>query len=435
MSDKVFQIKLNDDLIEYFNETVLEHDYLSLRKTFEGKSYNGINAWDCICSCMDRIRFTVRYLNDMKLEMSNAYGNAFNFMEFMNNAAVIIDAVDMLARVFSISMSEEDAECRIFNQFGDDGKGTDKTYFKFLRSLCVVHPVNTSYHRNYQNEQPFLTCPYIRWNKGVLAVMMNDDADLHAKVYDNILNSIGDYIPIYMSQVFEYVKYRYGLITKVAGGIRRYHSSYIEELRKQDIPGRAATESEHDYLARLKAEHIERFGGGYDYVYDYIISILDFVPTNPVNNDAVERYKNAWRRATDFELNALRNVSYEGFDNCGVHSDSEGNALIGELYYCHCDSPSLREYSYQLSKLHYLDGTYGPHDAAWGREMLRELLPVLSKYISFEGRLGDWELYVLSNIALYELALDNPSVLNDSMPMDPQFRRIESTEEGKVPNA
>lgn len=114
MSDKVFQIKLNDDLIEYFNEVVSEHDYLSLRKTFEGKKYNGINAWDCICSCMDRIRFTVRYLNDITLEMSNQYGNAFNFMDFMNNSAVVIDAVDMLADIFAVSLAEEDAECRIF---------------------------------------------------------------------------------------------------------------------------------------------------------------------------------------------------------------------------------------------------------------------------------------------------------------------------------
>lgn len=435
MSDKVFQIKLNDDLIEYFNEVVSEHDYLSLRKTFEGKKYNGINAWDCICSCMDRIRFTVRYLNDITLEMLNQYGNAFNFMDFMNNSAVVIDAVDMLADIFAVSLAEEDAECRIFRQRGDDNKGTDKRYFQFLRSLCVVHPVDTSRHKRYQQDQDFLTCPYIRWNSGLLAAMLNDAADLHAKVYDNLPNSIGNYIPIYMSQIFEYVKYRYGLITKVAGGIRKYHASYIEELRNKAVPGRAETESEQDYLMRLKTEHIERLGGGFDYIYDYVISILDFNPTNPDNNGAVDRYKNAWRRAIDFELNALRNVSYEGFENCGVYSDSEGDALIDQLYYCHCDCPSLRGFSYELSKLHYLDGTYGPQDAAWGRAMLRELVPVLSEYVSFEGKLTDWELYVLSNIALYELALDNPSVLNDSIPLDPLFRRIESTEEGKVPNA
>lgn len=435
MAVKVFQINLNDDLVEYFNEVISEHDYLSLRKTFEGEKYNGISAWDCICSCMDRIRFTVRYLNDMNLEMSNRYGNAFNFMDFMNNSAVVIDAVDMLADIFAVGLTEEDAECRIFKQSGNDSKGTDKRYFQFLRSLCVVHPVDTSRHKRYQQEQDFLTCPYIRWNSGPLAAMMNDDADLHAKVYDNLPNSIGDYIPIYMSQIFEYVKYRYGLITKVADGIRKYHDSYIEELRKMDVPGRAETESEQDYLMRLKAEHIERLGGGFDYIYDYIISILDFIPTNSENYDAVVRYKNAWRRAIDFELNALRNVTYEGFENCGVYSDSEGDALIDQLYYCHCDCPALAEYSYELSKLHYLDGTYGPNNSSWGRAMLFELVPLFSKYVVFDKGLSDWELFVLSNIALYELALDNPSILNESIPMDPLFRRVESTEEGKVPNA
>lgn len=435
MTEKVFQIKLNDELIEYFNEVVSEHDYLSLRKTFEGQKYHGINAWDCICSCMDRIRSTVHYLNYMELEMSNRYGNAFDFMNFMNNAAVVLDAVDMLADIFSVDLTEENGECRIFGQSGDDEEGTDKKYFQFIRSLCVVHPTDTGHHKRYQQEQDFLTCPFICWNSDFAGRMLGDEADLRAKVYDNRPDSYGYYMPIYMSQIFEYVNYRYGLIAKVAGGIRMYHASYIEELRKKEVPEKAPTESEKDYLRRLKKEHIERLGGGFVYIYDYIISILDFVPTNPENEDAVERYKNAWDRAIDFELNALRNVSYEGYENSGLHGDGEGDALIGELYCCHCDCPSLTEFSYQLSKLHYLDGTYGPQDAAWGRAMLRELAPVLSEYVSFDGRLGDWELYVLSNIALYELALDNPSVLNDSIPMDPQFRRIKSTDEGEVPNA
>ena len=213
MSDKVFKIKLNDELIEYFNETVSEHDHLSLQKTFEGKRYRGVNAWDCICSCMDRIRSTVHYLNDMELAMSSRYGNAFNFMEFMNNSTVIIDAVDMLADIFSVSFSDEDAECRIFNQPGNDGEGSDKRYFQYLRSLCVVHPTDTSRHKRYQQDHDFLTCPYIRWNTGLFAVMVHDGADLHAKVYDNEPNSMGDYIPIYIPQVFDFVKYRYGLIT------------------------------------------------------------------------------------------------------------------------------------------------------------------------------------------------------------------------------
>lgn len=437
MSDKAFKIKLNDELIEYFNETVSEHDHLSLQKTFEGKRYKGVNAWDCICSCMDRIRCTVHYLNDMELTMSNRYGNAFNFMEFMNNSAVIIDAVDMLADIFSVSFTDEDAECRIFNQPGNDGKGTDKNYFKYLRSLCVVHPTNTSYHKSYQQDHDFLTCPYIRWNTGLFAVMVHDGADLHAKVYDNEPNSIGDHIPIYMAQIFDFVKYRYGLITKVAGGIRRYHSEVISELRGTPVPERRDDESEAEYFLRLQKEHVERFGGGYDYIYDYACKILEFVPTNPANSDAVARYQNAWRLAMGFELNALRNVSYEGFENSGVvgtDEDSEA-ALISKLYYSHSECPELKELSYELSKLHYLDGTYGPSDSHWGRMMLQELLPVFSKYIEFDPGLKDWELYVLSNIALYEIALDHPSVLNDSIPWDSRYRKLDNFQEGQVPDA
>lgn len=435
MTEKVFQIKLNDDLIEYFNEVISEHDYLSLRKTFEGQKYHGIIAWDCICSCMDRIRSTVHYLNDMKLDTLNQYGNAFNFMNFINNAAIVLDAVDMLADIFSVDLTEENNECRIFRQPGDDDEGTDKKYFQFLRSLCVVHPTDTGRHKRYQQDQDFLTCPSICWNSDLTGRMLGEDADLRAKVYDNRPDSIGDYLLIYMNQIFEYVKYRYGLITKVAGGIRKYHSSYIEELKGKEIPNRTETETERDYLSRLRTEHIERLGGGFDYIYDYAIKLLDFQPTSSGNEDSVTRYKNAWKRAFEFELNALRNVSYEGYENCGVYCESEGSALINELYYCHCDCPSLKELSYELSKLHYLDGTYGPSNSSWGRKMLRELVPLFSEYVVFDRGLSDWELFVLSNIALYELSLDYPSVLNDSIPNDPQYRRIQETDEGSAANA
>ena len=91
MGERAFRISLNPGIVESFDEALDEQEHISAQQVFSEKRYRGLNAWDCICSCVHRIRDTVGYLNDMELGRM-AHGNAFDFMEFMNNAAVVIDS-------------------------------------------------------------------------------------------------------------------------------------------------------------------------------------------------------------------------------------------------------------------------------------------------------------------------------------------------------
>lgn len=127
----VYQIHLNPDLIEQFNETLSENEHVSEQLSFtedyfHKKKYCGVNAWDCICSCIHRIRDTVAYLNDQKLGQKSKYRSAFDFINFMNNAAVVLDSIDMLASILGVDLTEENARIAAFNQLGKDGSGTDK---------------------------------------------------------------------------------------------------------------------------------------------------------------------------------------------------------------------------------------------------------------------------------------------------------------------
>ena len=137
--EKTFQIHLDPDLIEEFNASLNAHEHISeqisfVEKAFEKKKYRGVPAWDCICVCVHRIRDTVGYLNDQVLGKME-HGSAFDFINFMNNASVVLDSIDMLAKIIGVDLSQEDGRVAAFNQTGTDGKGTDKKYFEFLRSL------------------------------------------------------------------------------------------------------------------------------------------------------------------------------------------------------------------------------------------------------------------------------------------------------------
>ena len=189
----VFQICLDLNIIEQFNETLDEQEHISEQLTFPGifrkRRYLGISAWDCICSCVHRIRDTVDYLNKQQLGSMNGYRSAFDFINFINNAAVILDSIQMLADILGVDLAKEDKRTDVFNQLGIDGGGTDKLYFEFIRSLCAVHPVETSRHKQYQVAD-IVSCPFLTWVRGTIWETL-DDCDLHANAFVNETNSWG----------------------------------------------------------------------------------------------------------------------------------------------------------------------------------------------------------------------------------------------------
>ena len=122
---KTFQIHLDPRVIGDFDSALDAHEHISEQLSFVGeafakKRYRNVPAWDCICACVSRIRDTVTYLNDQELG-SMRYGSAFDFINFISNAAVMLDCVDMLAKITGVDLSEEDARTEDFHQLGNNG--------------------------------------------------------------------------------------------------------------------------------------------------------------------------------------------------------------------------------------------------------------------------------------------------------------------------
>lgn len=429
MSERpTFQIHFDPQVIDDFSAKLDAQEHISeqmsfVEKAFVKKGYCGLPAWDCICSCVHRIRDTVEYLNDQKLGVQK-YRSAFDFINFINNASVVLDSVDMLAAIFGVDLSEENARTEAFNQTGRNGKGTDKKYFKFLRSLCAVHPVETSRYMDMYQETDIVTCPYLTWIRGTI-LESAWDCDLHAHAFVNEANSWGEDICVHMDQVFAHIEYRYSLLDKIGAALERYQERKIKEYRNTPVPERGADESEADYIERLKCVELERFGSNNDFIYDFAEKVLAFEPTDPANNAAAERYKNAWRYALELQLNVLRDMDRSGVEHAGIAEDDTDWILFEHLIYADCTCDELEGYDYQLEKLGYLAGHSGPSDAAWGKLKLRELNPVFGKYVKldFEND-SDEELHMLSCVALYEIALRHDCEVNEAIPHDKKYRDI-----------
>ena len=149
MEQTIFQISLDTDLAYKLRDTINSEQEISTKKRQTlriNKKEKEYPAWSLMCAIMDRIDDTVDYLNQLKLNTGKYPKSAFDFFDFMNQSSVMIDCIEIMAKIYEVSFDNENQSTEIFGEKGDNGKGTDKKYFDYLRSLCSVHPVETSYY-------------------------------------------------------------------------------------------------------------------------------------------------------------------------------------------------------------------------------------------------------------------------------------------------
>lgn len=280
MHKNIFQININTDVLTRLRDKINEEHYISYIKEFYDKNKKKHRAWDKICAIMDRLDDTVDYLNQLKLNTGKHRRSAFDFFDFMNNAAVVMDCITHLAKIFEVPDEEIKTSTEVFNKLGKDGNGTDENYFKYLRSLCSVHPVETDRHKRYQ-ENSFECSPYVVWNDK--SIWTNDDSDLYAVVYTSKDNDSFKRIHIYINQIFEYVKRRVNFIENIIEHIEKYQQEIIEIFRNTPIKKEEDFESYIDYLRNLKKEIEIRYGNDSFHELNYLIELFDLPLSNIAN--------------------------------------------------------------------------------------------------------------------------------------------------------
>lgn len=423
----MFQIKINTQILRELREKINDEQNISYNKEYyhvvdrKKRKRKVFSAWDKICAIMDRLDDTVDYLNQLNLNTGKYKRSAFDFYDFINNASVVIDCIKELIEIFEVDDSEIKTSNNIFEQYGTDNKGTDEKYFEYLRSLCSVHPIETSHHRRYQDND-FECSPYVMWNDGT--IWGNDDCDLYAVVYTSKDNEYSKRVKIYILQIFEYVKTRVNFIVNIIKAIESYHNKVILEFKNSHIKNIDEFDNYIDYLENLDNVAKERFGSEYWSEFDYIINLLKLKVSNYKNENKMKLYINALKYAVNFEYNALQNMSYVGFDNNGIINakDNYETSLLSELYSLNSRSNEQKKYSYNFEKIHYLNYDSGNDNKNWAYVNLKQVSSFLERYVSFEGATGDFEHYALVQVALYLHCLENKCIVNDNIPNDLKYR-------------
>ena len=423
MSSDIFKIALNNHLTSDLRNVINGELNISINKPLKTKKQSASSAWDLICAIMDRLEDTVDYINDLELNTGKHQRSAFDFFDFMNNASVIIDCINQLARIFEHDISAADSRSSVFNERGKDNNGTDKLYFEYLRSLCSVHPILTSRHERYQANE-FECSPFVVWNNDRIGYHL--EGDLCAFVYTSKREDNTKRLMIHISEIFAYVEYRYSLISEIIERINEYHASEIEQFRQRRIKREHEYNSYIDYLNGLIHESIERFGRDSIYELEFARALLEQRISDSKNQALYERYCNALKYAIQFRHNALQNMSYDGYENSGIKYPERNieTTLLNELHTPNSHSDEQRKYSYNIGKASYLNYDSGEGNKHWAYLMIREASSFFTKYISFDGAISDFEIFVLVQMALYQDSLVNKCNLNMNIPNDLLFRDV-----------
>ena len=416
MENKVFKIGLDTEILRKLRNKINEQKNISYNKMY--KKYR---AWDKICAIMNRLDDTVEYLNTIELNTGKYKRSAFDFFDFMNNASVVIDCVKELSKIFEVSDSEIKNSTNIFNKVGSDGNGTDEKYFEYLRSLCSVHPVETSRHKRYQDND-FECSPYVLWNNSLR--LFNDDCDIYAVVYTSKDNESFKRVGIYIEQVFKYVEIRVNFIEKIIDYIDTYQKDMILKLKKQHIKNDTEFNSYIEYLTNLDEEAKDRYGDDHWYSFEYVIKLLQLKLSDSENENKMKLYINALKYAIKFEHNALQNMSNIGYENSGLKYSKENieTSLYIELYSPSSGSKEERRYGYNIEKIQYLSYDSGDSNKDWAYVQLDEAREFFEKYVSFRNAKSDFEYYALVNLALYLDCLENDCIINKNIPNDLKYR-------------
>lgn len=432
---ETFRFRFNTQYAADLRDAVNDRPKQSIDNTHKEKQTKGsYRAWNRTCAAMDRLEDTLYYLNTLELGKNKDFRSAFDFYDFINNAYIVIDCIKTIGKIFKVDNSLIENIETSTDVFGTrlSKESTDQKYFEYIRALCSVHPLCTNHQKEFLNGNQFHCCPFVTWERS-LTWYDGEDADLAAFIYPS---GKGQTIfhGLYVSQFEQYLTKWIDFIPKIIEAKNTYTDKEYEKLRQE--PVKDLSDFDNDvvqYLTYLKGEYCKRFDYGSDYLFDDYINFFTVELSDPDNNTALEKYKNAVIYSLGFLKNELQNMSFEGFENTGIKFPESWleTTLFDSLDNISTYDSSFSAYSYNLSKIYYLstDYSYSGYDKMYARRLLEKPKELINQYVHFTNTEPDQERLVLVRLALYLDALTRKSLLNKNIPNTLDYRMQMLSEE------
>ena len=400
-----------------------ENTFLAINKVNQyGPKKLNYQAWGRMCAAMDRIEDTVEHINTLTLGKEE-YKLAFDFYEFINNCYVVIENLKAMADIFNADYSSVEKANTSFSK-----KCSDSKWFTYVRSLCSVHPTNTSgrRHESIMQDEVLGCCARVVWD----SYHRHGTGDLMAIIYNfpqdqSEGKSVPDYtydcVSLSILDFQKYLQLWLDFVPTIIAAIHKYNDAKYDEFRKLPIKKLTDCKNDLERIAVLRKEYNQRYGNNIDEIFDLYLDACSIYLSSEKNRLLLEKFKNAIMYSCQFLYNALQNMSFDGYENTGL-VDDKSSFLFYELYYA--DSYKIddfKDYGYHLSKL-YLLHSISYFEKERIRHLLEEIKPIVNKYVVFTNSELEDETLILIQMAIYFAALESKCTLNRNIPNELKYR-------------
>jgi len=388
------KISLDISVIDNFRDAVNDNPALF----FEHKIYK--KYWNTICSCMSRIEDIAQYLNNKRLGASVNYRCAFDFIEFISQAAVLIDCVDHLSFIITDTHIESIKHSTFFKHKvmsedyevnSETDEKLDKRYFEYIRSLSSLHPANTGHFKNEFQRFQSEVSPFITWS----CFMPKKRGDLSLMFYDNGEVSEFNSIPLFIDEFFKYIQWVYSQLDRLTDGWKSLISNIIIGYSNKLIRLPSSFRDYDEYLENLSKEARLRACDGIEDLIDDSRILLNIKHACLPNARSCEELKVQIKRGISQVHNILQNMDYDAIEHKNLILDFVLHARISEKD----TGPQGNYYFEKVPELVY----HGSPEYA--RICIRLLVPFLNKYVALSNddfdMLSDEELYLTVKTARY----------------------------------
>lgn len=258
------KIDINDKKISEFRELVNDNSSFVCKQY---KNKNGKNLWNPICSCMDWITVSIRFLQDAPELNENIDVRVMQMYSFISAIDIVTESITQLHRVFinhkSIPFKDENT---IFSNKLVDVD--DANYFKEIRACFGAHPVNLN---PKDKGKRFASWPFDG--------MDSSKSDLDVRLYSNIPDEEDLTLSLNSNELISFLKSRYEYLDVISVEIKKQFVDFKEKHSQKAI---SSSDSPLEMLNMLAKESSVRLDNDY---YESMINDLIIIFRTTLDSD------------------------------------------------------------------------------------------------------------------------------------------------------
>lgn len=359
-------MNIDQNLIGEFRDKVNSNSSF-IYNTYKNK--NDKNHWSIICSCMDWISVSVRFLSSKQSFDDEIDVKVMELFSVISAVDIILESINQLHRVL-INKNELPFESESIIFKGNQLKLSDNDYFKELRAMFGAHPVNL----NHSNGKHW----YASWPNQPFSSV---GSIFEIRLYSNEIGTEDMHFSIKLHEIELFAIKHYEYLNVLMKEIDNQFTEYCEKYRKIGIPSQPST---IELLRILKYEAENRFNNEY---YKSTIDELLVIYTTNLNNEELAKEEELYKEKLLLVIEEIRS----NLQNMNLVDLKTDNIINPEYPY--------KKVGYAISKLYTYD--FDPELEPLFDCHMRELNDFSNNIYNFNKRDSKNQMVVKLKLMLY----------------------------------